>query len=117
MWAVIEPPSVHPREMLKYRFLNVGEAPVHIENIEGDKGFAFVVDKDCDFFDPETIHPDPEPTVGDAPALYVAFSEKQPTKVYAVDSTGKKWPLPKKELAKIYETLKSFRDSEARAKP
>jgi hypothetical protein len=115
MWAVIEPANQHPREMLRYSFRNSGQAPVHIVAIEGDNDFTMK-----EFFDPVTIHVDPEPTEGEAPAPYrnLQFFEKHPTRIFAVDSTNKKWPLPKKELAKVYDVFEVFRQSgEAKAGP
>jgi hypothetical protein len=108
MWAVIRSSEVHPRETLLYRFRNSGNAPVHITNIQGDNGFT-LIEGPRDYFDPVTIHVDPEPFEGEVPAPYAGFMKKHPTRIYAVDSTGKHWRLPKKDLTAIYKVFEQFR--------
>jgi hypothetical protein len=101
MWAEIMPQTHQPREVLWYRFRNDGTGAVHVESISGDRGFT--LDK---YFDPFTIGPDPEPIVGhEVPASFVQFLEKRPTRIFARDSTGKKWSLSKKDLRAMYELL------------
>lgn len=111
MWGVIEPASTHPREMLRYSFRNSGTAPVHIVSIEGNNGFS-LIDGERDYFEPVTIDVDPEPFEDEAPAPYASFMKKRPSRVFAVDSTGKKWPLAKRDLDKIYRTFDEFRASD-----
>jgi hypothetical protein len=81
MSAKIEPPNVHPREHLTFSFLNLGRTPVHIERIEGDRGFSF-----GDYLDPITLDVAPEPYQDDVPASFVRFLETRPTRVVAIDS-------------------------------
>lgn len=108
MRAEIMPANHLPREVLIYSFRNSGKAPVHITNIEGDQGFTFI-DGERNYFDPMTVNVDPEPTTGDVPAAFVLIMRKRPKKVWAIDSTERKWPLPAKDLKKIYEVLEEFR--------
>lgn len=112
MRAVIGPPNVHPRELIYYQFWNDGTAPVHVRNIEGDHGFTFI-DGDADYFDPVTIAVDPEPFEGEACAEYLRLLERRPTRIYALDSTGKKWPLRKKDLVAVYRVLDDWKASQA----
>jgi hypothetical protein len=100
MWAKIEPPNVHPRPQLAFRLLNTGRAPIHVERIEGDNGFSL-----ADYFDAVTINVDPEPYEDDVCAPYVGFLEKRPTRIVAVDSMGRKWPLRSRDLKRIYRVL------------
>jgi hypothetical protein len=106
MTARIEPPNTSPRPLLIYRFLNRGKAPIHIERIEGDNGFTL-----ADYFDPFTVPVDPEPYVDEVPAPFVGFLDKRPSYIVAIDSAGKKWPLKRGELKRIYAVLQAHEDS------
>lgn len=108
MWVKIEDPSCSPRETLCWRFLNSGREPIHIERIEGDNGFTL-----GDHFDACTIPAGPEPVTDDCAVPHVRLLERKPTTIFAVDSTGKPWPLRKGDLNEAYRVLARFAKDQA----
>ena len=49
-------------------------------------------------------------------APYVKYSEKRPARIFAVDSTGKRWRLPRGDLKRVYRVLDAH-EREAQATP